>query len=399
MAAKRHANKLTVTLLPTDPYESARIAGLRYVTDEIRGIQRRRAGSGFAYIGPDGTPVRDKETIRRIRSLVIPPAWTNVWICASPAGHIQAVGYDQRGRKQYRYHPLYRAVRDATKFTRLVAFGLEVPKIRARIAEDLKLTAMPRNKVLATVVRLLEETAIRVGNEEYRKQNDSIGLTTMRNKHVEVDGSKLRFRFKGKSGQMHDIELSDRRVARIVRECQEIPGHELFQYVGDDGEITRVSSDDVNCYLREITGEDFTAKDFRTWAGTREGAKILNDLGPAENQTAAKKNVVEAVKQAATHLGNRPATCKKYYIHPAILDAYTEGTLFEVMRNAQPQDDPNGLSREEVAIMQLLALHKPEPLKVAGTQDKDLAGALKKSVEQAVNIAEIEIVQPTTAGA
>jgi DNA topoisomerase-1 len=367
------------------------------VSDEIRGFQRRLAGTGFTYAQSDGAPVRDKETIRRIRSLVIPPAWTNVWICASPEGHIQAVGYDKRGRKQYRYHPLYRAVRDATKFTRLVAFGLALPTIRARVALDLTLSGMPRNKVLATVVRLLEQTAIRVGNEEYRKQNDSIGLTTMRNKHVEVEGSKLRFRFRGKSGQMHDIEVSDRRLARIIRECQEIPGHELFQYIGDDEEIYKIRSDDVNTYLREISGEDFTAKDFRTWEGTREGAAILNEIGPAANQTSAKKNVVEAVKQTAERLRNRPATCKKYYIHPAILEAYTEGSLFEVMRSAQPQDDPNGLSCEEVAIMQLLALHKPEPLKTAEDEEKGLTAALEKSVNHVVNVAEIEIVQPTMA--
>lgn len=396
MPAKRRQRTLKVTLLPTDPYESAKIAGLRYVGDGTPGIRRRRAGSGFVYYSPDGSTVRDSQVLQRIRSLVIPPAWTEVWICQAPNGHLQAIGFDQKGRKQYRYHPLYRAVRDATKFTRLVAFGLTLPKIRAHVDEDLKLTGMPRNKVLATVVRLLETTCIRVGNEEYRKQNESFGLTTLRNKHVQIDGYSLRFRFKGKSGQVHDIELTDRKLAKIVRECQCIPGHELFQYMNGDHEPVRVSSEDVNDYLREITGEDFTAKDFRTWNGTREAAVVLESIGSAATQTASKKNIIEAVKQTAKRLGNRPSTCKKYYIHPAILDAYSDGTLFDMLRQAQPQAGPHGLAREEVAIMQLLAMHKPQPLKDI-EQDKDLTGALKKSVEQIASIAEIEVVQPTTA--
>jgi DNA topoisomerase I len=396
MPAKRSRPKLKVTLLPTDPYESAKIAGLRYVTDELPGIRRKRTGKGFMYVDANGALVRNKEVLGRIRSLVIPPAWGNVWICASSSGHIQAVGFDQRGRKQYRYHPLYRAVRDATKFTRLVAFGLALPKIRERVAEDLKATGMPRVKVLAAVVRLLEDTCIRVGNEEYAKQNESFGLTTLRNKHVQIDGQTLRFRFKGKSGQMHDVELMDRRLAGILRECQCIPGQELFQFIGEDGEPSKITSEDVNDYLRAITGEDFTAKDFRTWSGTREGTKILESLGPVDNQAAARKNIVEAVKQTARTLGNRPATCKKYYIHPAILEAYTDGSLFEVLNGAEPQDGPHGLKREEVAMMQLLAMHKPEPLKIV-EQEKDLTQALKKSVEQVINVAEIEIIQPTTA--
>ncbi len=366
------------------------------MTPELPGIHRRRSGKGFAFKTPDGTAVREREVLRRIRSLMVPPAWTNVWICASDKGHLQAVGMDQKGRKQYRYHPLYRAVRDATKFTRMVAFGLTLSKIRERVAQDLTLSGMPRNKVLATVVRLLETTCIRVGNEEYRKQNDSIGLTTMRNKHVEVDGYSLRFRFKGKSGQMHDIELTDRKLSRIVRDCQCLPGHELFQYIDGDGQPVKVDSDDVNVYLKEVTGEEFTAKDFRTWNGTREAAVVLEAMGAAESQTAAKKNIVDAVKQTAKRLGNRPATCKKYYIHPAIFDAYADGSLFEMLTKCEPQPGAYGLSREEVAIMQLLASHQPQALKLV-EQDKDLTTALKKSVEQVAAIAEIEVVQPTTA--
>lgn len=310
-----------------------------------------------------------------------------------PTGHIQAIGYDVKGRKQYRYHPLYRAVRDATKFTRLIAFGLVLPKLRQQVDEDLKASGMPRKKTLATVVRLLEQTCIRVGNEEYRKQNESFGLTTLRNRHVVIDGHTLRFHFKGKSGQVHDVELTDRKMAKIVRDCQCIPGHELFQYVNEDGEAVRIQSDDVNQYLGEITGEDFTAKDFRTWNGTREAAALFNALGPAESQTAAKKNIVDTVKQTARRLGNRPATCKKYYIHPALIDAYTDGSLFAIMRSAEPQEGTHGLTAEEVAIMQLLAMHKPDPLKIA-EGDKDLGTALKKSVDHVATLAEIEIVQP-----
>lgn len=380
MAATRRPRRLKLTLLPADPYQSAKIAGLRYITDEVRGIQRRRAGGGFTYVGPDGTTVRDRDTLGRIRGLVIPPAWTNVWISPTPAGHMQAVGYDQRGRKQYRYHPVYRAVRDATKFTRMVAFGSALPRIRERVQSDLKLDGLPRNKVLATVVRLLEETCIRVGNEEYRKQNESFGLTTMRNRHVRIHGHTLKFHFKGKSGLLHDIELTDRKLARILYECQCIPGHELFQYLDGDGQASKIGSDDVNAYLREITGEEFTAKDFRTWNGTRESAAVLNEIGPAENQSAAKKNIVDAVKRTSERLGNRPATCKKYYIHPAILDAYTDGSLFDVMRAAEPR---NGLSREEVAVMHLLARHKPNAV--------ELAPGLKTSIERAAAVAEVEV--------
>lgn len=393
MIRKRGRQTLKVNLLPSDPYESAKIAGLRYVTDEIAGIRRRRVGRGFTYVAPDGKPLRDRDTLNRIHSLVIPPAWTNVWICPTPRGHMQAVGFDQRGRKQYRYHSLYRAVRDATKFTRMVAFGLTLPKIREQVEKDIQQTGLPRTKVLATVVRLLERTCIRVGNEEYRKQNESFGLTTLRNKHVQIEGQTLRFHFKGKSGQVHDVELTDRRLARILRDCQCIPGHELFRYINEEGAPTNIDSDDVNEYLRQVAGEAFTAKDFRTWNGTREAAIVLESIGPAQTQTETKKIIVEAVKQTAQRLGNRPATCKKYYIHPAILDAYTDGSLFEVLRQAEPQSGPFGLAREEVAIMHLLASHKPEPLRVI-EQNEDLGAVLKKSVEQIAAVADIEIVKP-----
>jgi DNA topoisomerase I len=384
-----------VALLPADPYESAKIAGLRYVNDSMPGITRRAVGTGFAYYKPDGTRLVDGDEIGRIRSLVIPPAWKNVWICPSRNGHLQAVGFDQRGRKQYRYHAVYRQVRDTTKFTRMVAFGMALPKIRQQVSKDLQEKQLARNKVLAAIVWLLEATSIRIGNDEYRKLNESFGLTTLRNRHVAVDGSTLHFHFKGKSGQIHDIQLTDRKMARIVRECQEIPGHELFQYIDEEGNHAPVDSSDVNAYLQKITGDDFTAKDFRTWNGSREAALALEAIGPAESESAAKKNVIEAIKITSRRLGNRPATCRKYYIHPAVLDGYADGTLFEIMRSAKPQELPYGLVREEVAIMQMVATHIPK-LGKAATKDEDLAETLKKSVAQ-IAAAEIQIVPSSSA--
>ncbi|HZU26627.1 MAG TPA: DNA topoisomerase IB [Bryobacteraceae bacterium] len=362
MAARR---KKLPSKLPTDPYESARVAGLRYVSGEGPGIIRKRKGEGFIYIGPDGEEVSDEETLARIRSLAIPPAWEQVWICPSKNGHVQAVGRDARGRKQYRYHPLYRAVRDATKFTRMVAFGEALPAIRRRVEQDLALPGLPKNKVLATVVRLLERTCIRVGNDEYVRENGSFGLTTLRNKHVKIEGRTLRFHFKGKSGIVHDIELSDRRLAKIVRDCQCIPGHELFHYIDEDGTAYRIHSEDVNEYLREITGQDFTAKDFRTWNGTGQAALELEALGACDCDTQAKKNIVAAIKSVAERLGNRPATCRKYYVHPAVLDAYTEGTLLDLLRATTGGNSPEAMRREEMAVMKLLAAYKVAAVDVA----------------------------------
>jgi DNA topoisomerase-1 len=347
MAARRRKPALD---LPLDPYESAKAAGLKYVTGDERWIERKRKAEDFVYVAPDGKLIEDEDNLARIRSLVIPPAWQNVWICPLPNGHLQAVGRDARGRKQYRYHPLYRSVRDATKFTRMIAFSEALPVIRKRVGEDLALPGLSRNKVLATVVRLLERTCIRVGNEEYARENGSFGLTTLRNRHVKIEGRTLRFHFKGKSGIVHDVELTDRRLAKIVRDCQCIPGHELFSYVDDNGTVCPVHSEHVNAYLREITGEDFTAKDFRTWNGTAQAALELETLGACECETQAKKNIAAAVKAVASRLGNRPATCRKYYVHPAVFDAYTEGTLMTSL-----QIDANGSwRREELAIMKLV---------------------------------------------
>src|SRR6202023_2176002 len=270
-----------------DPAESARAAGLRYVSDQGPGIRRKRVGKAFSFIATDGRLVRDRETVRRIKSLVIPPAWTDVWICPDPRGHLQATGRDARRRKQYRYHPRWRQVRDAVKYDRMLAFAEALPKIRQRTDRDLERHGMPREKVLATVVRLLEETRIRIGNDEYRKENGSYGLTTLRNRHVSVIGAEVRFSFRGKSGKHHTIELHDRRMARIMKRFLEIPGQELFQYLDDDGDAKDITSADVNEYLREITGEDFTAKDFRTWAGTILAARILRETAGATNSRRA----------------------------------------------------------------------------------------------------------------
>lgn len=340
-----------------DPVESAKAIGLRYVTDEGPGIQRQKSEDSFTYIGTNGKPLEDAEEIRRIQALGIPPAWEDVWICPSPQGHLQATGRDAKGRKQYRYHAEWRQIRSETKFLRMIAFSEALPKIRERIEHDLALPGLPKNKVLATILRLMELTRIRVGNEEYAKTNKSFGLTTMRDRHVDVSGSTLHFNFKGKSGVEHDIEISDRRLAKIVKRCQDIPGQELFQYIDEAGQRQSVDSGDVNTYLREISAQDFTAKDFRTWAGTVLAALELYDLGECESETATKKAVVQAIKSVAQYLGNRPATCRKYYVHPAILEAYQNRILPTVMAEhveQNPSPSSNGLRCEELAVVKLL---------------------------------------------
>ncbi|HRI50088.1 MAG TPA: DNA topoisomerase IB [Pseudomonadota bacterium] len=311
----------------SDPLATARAAKLRYVSDEQPGFTRKRRGRHFAYYDTSGALLRDPEHLARIRSLVIPPAWTSVWICAQPSGHLQATGRDQRGRKQYRYHPRWCEQRNESKFGRMVAFGQALPRIRARVQQDLRSPGLSREKVLATLVRLLESTLIRIGNEEYVKTNESYGLTTLRNEHVEIEGTTVHFHFQGKSGIEHNIDLRDRRLARIVASCQELPGQELFQYIDDSGAVHRVDSADVNAYLHEITQEEFTAKDFRTWAGTLGAVFALQTLGAVEGVTAIKKNVVQAVKLVAKRLGNTPTVCRKYYVHPALIEAYSAGQL------------------------------------------------------------------------
>ncbi len=331
---------LTIAIY-VDPVESAKAAGLRYVSDDIPGIRRRKSGKGFTYLDPKGQTVRDPKELRRIQALAIPPAWTDVWICPSRNGHLQATGRDARGRKQYRYHPEWRNVRDETKFGKMIAFGDALPKIRERVEEDLSRRGLPREKVVATVVKLLETTLIRIGNKEYVKQNKSFGLTTLRDGHVDIEGSKLRFEFRGKSGKEHQVEVQDRRLARIVRQCRDLPGQSLFQYLDEEGARQSISSEDVNAYLREITGEDFTAKDFRTWGGTVLALSALLEVGLCESEKDANKAVVETIKRVAGELGNRPAICRKYYVHPLVIESFVEGKLLEALTDVV-EDSPDG---------------------------------------------------------
>jgi DNA topoisomerase-1 len=307
--------------------DSAQAAGLRYVTDSEPGIRRRRAGRGFSYVDADGRVVREREHIRRFRSLVIPPAWTDVWICPIAEGHLQVTARDARGRKQYRYHPRFRAHRDNLKFEKMVELSDVLWKVRERVERDIARPGLQRRTVMATLVWLLDRTLIRVGSHELAKENDSFGLTTLRRRHVSIEGATLRFEFRGKSGVEHAVAVTDRRIARIVQRCRELPGRELFQYVDARGRRQIVYSDDVNLYLREITGRDVTAKDFRTWAGTMIAAEALRELGPAPSERAAKQNVLRAIDRTAERLGNTRAVCRKYYIHPALIEAYMEGDV------------------------------------------------------------------------
>jgi DNA topoisomerase I len=340
--------------LAVEPTVSAEVAGLRYVNDlRSPGIRRIGRQKRFRYVDVNGQTVSDPMVLGRIKSLVIPPAWTDVWICPNPLGHLQATGRDARGRKQYRYHPRWRQVRDEVKYGRLLAFAAALPKIRERTATDLGRSGLPREKILATVVELLEKTLIRVGNEEYARDNNSYGLTTLRDTHAKVNGSNVRFEFRGKSGIVHSIDLQDARLARIVKACRELPGYELFQYVDDEGQRKGIESSDVNDYLREICSQSFTAKDFRTWAGTVLTACELSRLPMHESQQTAKKNIVQAIKSVSTRLGNTPSVCRKCYIHPAVVDAYMDG---EVVKPARRGLAGRGrLSPQEVAVVALIA--------------------------------------------
>jgi DNA topoisomerase-1 len=309
------------------PERSARAAGLRYLADSRPGIRRVMGPLGFKYLRPGGRTIRNAAELKRIRALAVPPAWTNVWICPNRRGHVQATGRDARGRKQYRYHHAWRAHRDETKYDRMPVFAAALPHIRSRTASDLALPGLPREKVLATVVQLLEKSLIRVGNDEYAKDNGSFGLTTLRDKHVDVRGPRLRFEFRGKSGKRHSVDVNDRRLARIVKQCRDLPGQELFQYVDHDGKRQRIGSSDVNAYLKDITSQDFTAKDFRTWAGTVLACAALRELDRVETHAQAKKNVVTAIETVAGVLGNTRAVCRKSYIHPGVIDSYVDGSL------------------------------------------------------------------------
>jgi DNA topoisomerase-1 len=327
------------------------------VHDDQPGIRRARSGKGFRYRTPDGKVLHDPDELRRIRALVIPPAWTDVWICPLANGHLQATGRDDRGRKQHRYHPRWREVRDETKYHRMIAFGQALPRIRRRTERDLARRGLPRDKVRATIVRLLETTLIRVGNEEYARQNGSFGLTTLHDRHVDIAGDTLRFEFRGKSGVRRSVGLLDRRLARVVKQCQDVPGYELFQYVDADGTRHTIDSADVNDYLRRASGQDFTAKDFRTWAGTVLAARALQEFEAFDSQAQAKKNVVRAIETVAARLGNTKAVCRKCYIHPAVLDAYLDGSLLKTLQGRVEHEIRRGLARlrpEEAAVLAFL---------------------------------------------
>jgi DNA topoisomerase-1 len=343
----------------TEHRHSAVSAGLRYVTDGASGITRKRVGTGWAYYMPDGARITDRRERKRINSLAIPPAWTQVWICPDPDGHIQATARDARGRKQYRYHPAYREARDHSKFRHMLEFSEVLPVLRERIERDLRAPDHSRRQLLATVVRLLDRTLIRVGNDEYARENKSFGLTTLRRRHVRVDGEVLSFTFRGKSGVEHSITLEDPRLARIIQRCQDLPGHELFQYLDAKRKRQSVSSDDVNAYLRELTGRDITAKDFRTWGGTMLAAVELRAVGPAASRREADRNILRAIDAVAERLGNTRAVCRKYYVHPEIIRAYLMGETVPLAEAPGRRDDRRrrpqaALRRDEIAVLQFL---------------------------------------------
>jgi DNA topoisomerase I len=340
--------------------KAASRAGLNYVTDGVAGISRKRSGKGWSFYDPAGRLIIDRAERQRIGSLAIPPAWTDVWICPDPKGHIQATARDARGRKQYRYHTLYREARDKSKFRRMLELSEVLPAVRGRTERDLGAPDLSRRQILATVVRLLDKTLIRVGNDEYARENRSYGLTTLRMRHVEVEAGKLKFSFRGKSGVQHAISVTDRRIARIVQHCQDLPGEELFQYLDESNRRETVTSDDVNAYLREISGRNITAKDFRTWGGTMLAGIKLRDMGPAPTQREAKRNILAAIDAVAERLGNTRTVCRKYYVHPALLHAYLQGLTAAVSKNGAQRRGRRrsrpmpALRRDEVAILQFL---------------------------------------------
>ncbi len=342
-----------------DHRRTATRAGLTYVTDGFAGISRKRVGTGWAYYAPNGARIRDQAKRKRLNSLAIPPAWTDVWICPDADGHIQATARDARGRKQYRYHAQYREACDQSKFRHMLEFSEILPRLRERVERDLREEDHSRRQILATVIRLLDRTLIRVGNDEYARENRSFGLTTLRRRHVQVDGTLLRFSFRGKSGVEHNVALTDRRLARIIQRCQDLPGTEIFQYLDAAGKRQSISSDDVNAHLQEITKRHITAKDFRTWGGTMQAALTLNAMGPAATQREAERNIVRAIDEVSERLGNTRAVCRKYYVHPALIQAYLEGRTVELEDKAaaklpRREGRAAALRRDEVAVLQFL---------------------------------------------
>ncbi len=333
-------------------------AGLRFVSDKVPGLRREPDGDAFRYFAPNGQEVTDDKTLSRIKSLAIPPAYTDVWVCTSPNGYLQATGHDAKGRKQYRYHPHWRDTRDETKFAHMTAFGAALPRLRERVEADLRKPGMPREKILATIVRLLETTLIRIGNVQYAKENAHYGLTTLQTDHVEVEGATLHFHFVGKSGKEHSIDLRDKKLASIVARLHDLPGQEIFQYADAEGNLHSVGSEDVNAYLHEVAGDEFTAKDFRTWAGTVLASLALQEFEAFGSATQAKRNVTAAIKAVSQRLGNTPAVCRKSYIHPAVFETYLDGTMLESLRQETEQEMAetiHSLKPEEAAVMALLA--------------------------------------------
>jgi len=340
-----------------DPEAAARAAKLHYVSDKRPGITRERDGDGWLFRDPSGTPITDPRVIERINKLAIPPAYTDVWICRDPRGHLQAVGRDAKGRKQYRYHPRWREVRDEAKYGKMLTFGQVLPTIRQHVRHDLGVAGLPKRKVLAAIVALLERTMMRVGNEEYAKTNNSFGLTTLHDEHVQVKGTHLTFDFRGKHGVQHHIDLADKRLARVVERCRDLPGQDLFQFLDHDGHPHHVVSDDVNAYLREVSGEEITAKDFRTWAATNLAALALRDREEFDTLARAKKHLVEVVEHVAKNLGNTPAICRKCYIHPAVFEGYLDGSLIECLKDRADDalEHQAGLTAEECAVTEFLS--------------------------------------------
>jgi DNA topoisomerase-1 len=334
-----------------DPADAAQDAGLVYTSDSEPGLRRVRKGRGFVYTRIDGRPLRDRATLERIKSLAIPPAWKHVWICVRPRGHLQATGRDARGRKQFRYHPTWRKTRDADKYAKLANFARSLPRLRARVGRDLRSNGLPREKVIATIVKLLESTFMRIGNEEYARDNGSFGLTTLRDRHVKVKGASVRFVFRGKSGRDIEVGITNRRVASVVKRCEELPGQMLFQYVDEGGGRRQITSDDVNTYLREVTGQDFTAKDFRTWAGTVLAAGALRDAPRFDSEAEAARNVAAAIDHVAGMLGHTRAICRRSYVHPAVIDAYLDGSISCTL---QKEPGRGALRVDEVAVLTLL---------------------------------------------
>ncbi|MEM8832675.1 MAG: DNA topoisomerase IB [Cyanobacteria bacterium P01_G01_bin.19] len=355
LAIDKIVDKKAIAALDLEPEESAKVAGLRYVRADSLRIQRKKVGRGFSYLDLEGDRIVDRQELERLKSLTIPPALTDVLMCHLANGHLQATGRDAKNRKQYFYHPQWRKMRSQHKFNRMLLFGASLPSIRETTNRHLRQRNLSREKVIAAVIQLLETTLIRIGNDRYAQKNCSFGLTTLRDRHVEIKGSKIQFEFRGKSGVDHQIELQDLRLANIIKKCQEIPGYEIFKYFDESGERHFIDSGDVNEYLQQITDQDFTAKDFRTWAGTLLTAIELNDMGDFDSVKQADKNITQAIKNTARQLGNRPATCRNYYVHPAILEAYRDRSLIYLMSEMQDFDmETEGLNPEEIVVLEII---------------------------------------------